>query len=173
MSRFKQSFFILLSAALAAVFLSLPLFAAAAPHQLATSPLGERWFAILIDNEQVGFYHQQVSPLAEGGYRIEGDGSVRMKIMGFTKESSSREIYQVTPNLALKTVEVEQTINGSKSRLSGKMISGGLQVKREADGKSSIKTLKVKSDLFPGPTLNLVPLFKGTKSWENLAGVNL
>lgn len=168
MSRCKHSFFLLLSAALAAVFLSLPVFAAAAPYQLAAPPLGERWFAILIDNEQVGFYRQQTTALPEGGYRIEGDGSVRMKVMGFTKESSSREIYQVAPNLALKTVEVEQTINGSKSRLSGKMIPGGLQIIREANGKSSVKTLKVRSELFPGPTLNLLPLFKGTATGKTL-----
>ncbi len=167
MSRPKHSFRILLSAALAAVFLSLPAFAAA-PHQLTVPPLGERWFAILIDNEQVGFYRQLTTALPEGGYRIEGDGSVRMKVMGFTKESSTREIYQVTPGLALKTVEVEQTINGSKSRLSGKLISGGLQIRREADGKSSLKTLKAKSELFPGPTLNLIPLFKGTPSGKTL-----
>ena len=162
MSRFKRSFSLLLSAALAAIFLSLPIFATAAPYQLAAPPLGERWFAILIDNEQVGFYRQQITALQEGGYRIEGDGSVRMKVMGFTKESSSREIYQITPNLALKSVEVEQTINGSKSRLSGKMIPGGLQVRREADGKNSTKILKAKTDLFPGPVLNLIPFFKGT-----------
>lgn len=162
MSRFKRSVFFLLSAALAAVFLSLPAFAAAL-HQLTVPPLGERWFAILIDNEQVGFYRQLNTALPEGGYRIEGDGSVRMKVMGFTKESSSREIYQVGPNLVLKTLEVEQTINGSKSRLSGKMVPGGLQIKREADGKSSVKTLKAKSELFPGPALNLIALFKGTQ----------
>ena len=168
MSRFKQSVFFLLSAALVAVFLSLPAFAAAAAHQLTAPPLGERWFAILIDNEQVGFYRQLTKPLPEGGYRIEGDGSVRMKVMGFTKESSSREIYQVGPNLALKTLEVEQTINGSKSRLSGKMVPGGLQIKREADGKSNMKTLKAKAELFPGPVLNLIPLFKGTAPGKTL-----
>lgn len=168
MSRFKQSVFFLLSAALVAVFLSLPAFAVAAAHQLTAPPLGERWFAILIDNEQVGFYRQLTTPLPEGGYRIEGDGSVRMKVMGFTKESSSREIYQVGPNLALKSLEVEQTINGSKSRLSGKMVPGGLQIKREADGKSSVKTLKTKSELFPGPALNLIPLFKGTAPGKTL-----
>lgn len=165
---FKRSFFHLLSAALAAVFLCLPVIASAAAYQLATPPLGERWFAILIDTEQVGFYRLLTTSLPEGGYRIEGDGSVRMKVMGFTKESSSREIYQVGPNLALKTVEVEQTINGSKSRLSGKMITGGLQIKREADGKSSLKTLKTKTELFPGPVLNLVPLFKATPAGKTL-----
>lgn len=88
--------------------------------------------------------------------------------MGFTKESSSREVYQVAPNLALKTVEVEQTINGSKSRLTGKTIPGGLQIKREADGKSNVKTLKAKAELFPGPVLNLIPLFKGTPTGKTL-----
>lgn len=167
MLRLKRSTFLLLWAALAAIFLSLPALAAT-PHLLAAPPLGERWFAILIDNEQVGFYRQQTTALSEGGYRIEADGSVRMKVMGFTKESSSREIYQIASNMALKTLEVEQTINGSKSRLSGKVIPGGLQVKREADGKSSTRTLKTKNELFPGPTLNLLPLFKGTAVGKTL-----
>lgn len=163
MSRPLLLLYHLLLAALAAVFLSLPAFAATAtsPYQLTTPPLGERWFAILMNNEQVGFYRQQISALPEGGYRFEGDGSVQMKIMGFTKESSSREIYLTGPNLALKSFKVEQTISGNKSHLSGNLIAGGIQVRREAEGKSTLRTLKTKSSLIPGPALNLVPFFKG------------
>jgi hypothetical protein len=163
MSRSFLLVYHLLLAALAAVFLSLPVFAAPAtlPYQLTAPPLGERWFAILMNNEQVGFYRQQISVVPEGGYRFEGDGSVQMKIMGFTKESSSREIYLTGPNLALKTFEVEQTISGNKSHLSGKLIAGGIQIRREADGKSTLRTLKSKTGLIPGPALNLVPFFKG------------
>lgn len=169
MSRFRPLLTILLTAALAAVFLSLPAFASTIiPPRLTAPPLGERWFAILIDNEQVGFYRQQIIALPEGGYRIEGDGSVRMKVMGFTKESSSREIYQIGPNLALKSLLVEQTISGSKSSLSGKLIPGGLQIRRDANGKSTVRVLKAKSDLIPGPVLNLMPFFKSASSGKPL-----
>ncbi len=169
MLRFRFFSFILLSAALAAVFLS-PVASASpvAPHKLSAPPLGERWFAILIDNEQVGFYRQQTTRLADGTYRLEGDGSVRMKVMGFTKESSSREIYLTSPNLALKAFEVEQTINGTKSRLTGKPVAGGLQIQRETNAKSSIRTVKVKGDLIPGPFLNLVPFFRPISSGKPL-----
>ena len=160
----------LLLVALAAIFLSLPAFAAPATsaYQLTSPPLGERWFAILVNNEQVGFYRQRISAPPEGGYRFEGDGSVQMKVMGFTKESSSREIYFTGPNLALRTFEIEQTIAGKKSRLSGKLIAGGIQVRRDSEGKSTLRTLKVKSDLIPGPALNLVPFFKGATTGKLL-----
>ncbi len=51
---------------------------------------------------------------------MEGDGSVRMKVMGFSKEASMRETYQVAKNLTLRSFDVEQTINGVSSRVSGR-----------------------------------------------------
>ncbi len=161
MSQAIALFLRLVSAALAAVFLCLPAMAASTPYHLTSLPLGEHWFAILVDNDQVGFYCEKVRVLPNGDYQVEGDGSVRMKIMGFTKQSSSREIYQVGPDLTLKTVTVEQTINGKKSRLSGSMAAGGLKLRREAGGKATVRLLKTKSSVIPGPLLNLVPLFRG------------
>ena len=157
-----QRMFIAILAALAAIlFVCSPGAALSGQYQLSTPPLGERWFGILIDQDLVGFYRQQTSQISGGGYRIEGDGSVRMKVMGFSKESNVREVYQTTPGLALRSFEIEQTINGAKSRLTGKTVSGGLQVKREADGTTSTRLLKFKGELIPGPLLNLVPFFKG------------
>jgi transglutaminase-like putative cysteine protease len=151
------------AAALAAVFISLPLPAAAADIvKISSPPLEERWFSILIDDEQVGFYRQALFRLpAHTGYRIEANGSVRMKIMGFTKESSSRESYRIGTDLALKEFEVEQTINGNRTQLQGALGPGGLQIRRTADGKTTQRLLKLKGKLFPGPALNLVPLFRG------------
>lgn len=152
-----------ITAALAAVLISLP-FPAAATHivKISSPPLEEHWFSILIDDEQVGFYRQTTTRLPEqSGYRIEGSGSVRMKIMGFTKESSSRESYRIGNDLALKEFEVEQTINGSISQLQGALVTGGLLVRRTTDGKTTQRLLKVKGTLVPGPVLNLVPLFRG------------
>lgn len=169
MSPRHKIFRTLFSAALAAVFVCLStLSSAAPPYQLTTPPLGEQWFAILMDDEQVGFYRQQFSALPGGGYRIEGDGSVRMKVMGFTKESSSREIYQTSSTLALKNFEVEQNINGAKSTITGKVTNTGLQIQRETNGKNTQRTLKLKGELFPGPALNLLPLFKGTATGKQL-----
>lgn len=151
------------AAALAAVLISLPLpVRAVEAIRISVPPLEERWFSIQVDNEQVGFYRQTTTKLPAGdGYRIEGSGSVRMKIMGFTKESSSRERYRIGTNLALKELEVEQTINGGTSQLHGLIVPGGLQVRRTADGKTTQRMIKIKGDLVPGPALNLVPLLKG------------
>ena len=114
----------------------------------------------MVDNDQVGFYRQLTTALPEGGFRIEGNGSVRMRVMGFTKQATSREVYQLGPGLALQSLEVEQSINGSLSRLTGKQVNGGLLIRRTVDGKSRDRLLKVKGAVIPGPALNLYPLMK-------------
>ncbi len=119
----------------------------------------ERWFGIYVDNERVGFYHQEVIELPDG-YRFEGDGSVRMKVMGFSKEASMRESYQVAKNLTLRSFDVEQTVNGVSSRVSGKVSDTRLKVKNKNNGKTSEKIFRFKGDLFPGPALNVFPLMR-------------
>lgn len=134
--------------------------ALAAPFKKLEKPsLSERWFGIYVDNERVGFYRQKVTELADG-YRFEGDGSVRMKVMGFSKEASMRESYQVAKNLNLRSFDVEQTVNGVPSRVSGKVNDSRLKVKSENNGKSTEKTFKFKGELFPGPVLNIFPLMR-------------
>ena len=71
-----------------------------------------------------------------------------------------REIYQVSKNLTLRSFDVEQTINGASSRVSGKVADGRLKVKSDTNGKISEKQLKFKGDLFPGPALNIFPLMR-------------
>ena len=150
----------LLAAATTAAILLFAVGAFAAPL-ISTPPTEERWFGILVDGEQVGFYRQTISPHPDGaGYRIEADGRVRMKVMGFSKESTTREIYHVTPAMALKSFEVTQTIDGVSSRLTGKAIDGGLRVKRESAGKHYERVLKAKGEVIPGPVLNMVPLMR-------------
>jgi len=130
---------------------------AAAFKKLEKTPLGEQWFGIYVDNERVGFYRQKISEMADG-YRMEGDGSVRMKVMGFSKEASTRELYQVAKNLTLRSFEVEQTINGVSSRVSGRAGDGVLRVKNESNGRITEKVLKFRGELYPGPALNIFPL---------------
>jgi hypothetical protein len=134
--------------------------ASAAPSKkLDKPPLTEQWFGIYVDNERVGFYRQKISEIADG-YRMEGDGSVRMKVMGFTREVSMREAYQVNKNLTLRAFDVEQAVNGVSSRVSGRSGDGTLRVKSESNGKTSEKQLKFRGELFPGPALNIFPLMR-------------
>lgn len=150
-----------MAAALSAVFLCLlTAFPVSAAPPVLTPPTGERWFGILVDNDYVGFYRQRTARLPDGGYRVEGDSSVRMKVMGFTKEATSREVYTTNSGLALRSLEVEQTIGGTRSKLTGKPVSGGLHVRRELDGKVTEKILKAKGDIIPGPFLNIYPLMR-------------
>ncbi|MGD0585549.1 MAG: transglutaminase-like domain-containing protein [Oryzomonas sp.] len=132
--------------------------AAAAPFKkLDKPPLSERWFGIYVDKERVGFYRQVISETPDG-YRMEGDGSVRIKIMGFAKESAMRETYQVAKDLSMRSFEVEQTINGTASRLSGKVANNIIRIKSVANGKTTEKQFKYKGEVYPGPALNLYPL---------------
>ena len=152
----------ILAAVLTAAFLCLqPLHPASAAPLVSAPPLGERWFAILMAEEQVGFYRQRTTALPEGGFQIEGSGSVRMQVMGFSKEASSREVYRLGPTSALQTVEVEQTINGQHTRLTGKVVTDGLLLQQVMRGQTSKRLLKFKGPLLPGPLLNLYPLLKG------------
>lgn len=134
--------------------------ALAAPFaKIDAPPLSERWFGIYVNSERVGFYRQRIDK-SEDGYRMEGNGSVRMKVMSFSKEASMRETYLVSKNLSLRAFDVEQTINGSSSHVSGKVSGGAIHIKSEADGKSTDKTLKFKGEVYPGPALNLYPLLR-------------
>jgi hypothetical protein len=132
---------------------------AAPPRKLDRPPISERWFGIYVDNERVGFYRQNISESPEG-YRMDGYGSVRMKVMGFSKEASTRETYLVSKNLSLRSFDVEQTINGLPSHVSGKTGDGIIRLKSEANGKTAEKLLKFKGDVFPGPALNIYPLMR-------------
>lgn len=133
---------------------------AAQVAKLNKPPLSERWFGIYVDNQRVGFYHQRIAE-TDDGYRMEGDGSVRLKVMGFSKEASSREIYQVGKGLNLRSFEIEQNINGVFSRLSGKAGGSLLRVRSESNGKRKETTYRVRGDVYPGPALNLYPLMQG------------
>lgn len=132
----------------------------AAPFgRIEAPPLSERWFGIYLNSERVGFYRQRIEK-TEDGYRMEGEGSVRMKVMSFSKEASMRETYLVTRNLALRSFDVDQTLNGTSSRVSGKVSGSAIHIKSETGGKTTEKMLKFKGEVYPGPALNLYPLMK-------------
>ncbi|NTV47763.1 MAG: transglutaminase domain-containing protein, partial [Chlorobiales bacterium] len=126
-------------------------------------PISERWFGIYVNSERVGFYRQRIDK-SEEGYRIEGSGSVRMKVMSFSKEASMRETYLVSKNLALRSFDVEQTVNGTSSHLSGKVSGSAVYIKSETNGKTNDKVLKFKGEVYPGPALNIYPLMRGVSA---------
>lgn len=133
----------------------------AAPFsKLDKPPLSERWFGIYVDNERSGFYHQTISETAEG-YRMEGDGSVHIRVMGFSKESTTREVYQVGKGLALRSFEVEQKVNGAQTRLTGTASDSVMRIRIENNGKVTNKQFRLRGEVFPGPAFNLYPLMRG------------
>lgn len=132
--------------------------ALAAPFGKIDAPqLSERWFGIYVNSERVGFYRQRIDKSGDG-YRMEGNGSVRMKVMSFSKEASMRETYLVSKNLALRSFDVEQTVNGTSSHISGKVSGSAIHIKNDVKGKTIDKILRFKGEVYPGPSLNFYPL---------------
>lgn len=161
----KRSFFSFILSIISIILLSITLnnlSPSTAFAKLSAAPDKEQWFGIYVDNERVGFYRQKLSA-ASDGYTIEASGSVKMKIMGFSKEASMRESYTVTKSLGLKTFDVNQTISGSTSRVSGKVSEGAVHAIIEEKGVKKDKTIKIKGEIFPGAVLNILPLMRETK----------
>lgn len=135
--------------------------AAAAPFgKIDTPPLSERWFGVYVNSQQVGFYQQKIEKIPDG-YRLEGSGTVKMKVMNFAKEASSRESYLVSNKLALRSFDVEKSVNGSFSHLSGKVSGSSMHIKCEANGKTTNKILKLKGEVYPASSLNLYAAMRG------------
>jgi len=128
--------------------------------KLSKAPLSERWFGIYVDNERAGFYRQTVTETPEG-YRMEGNSSVRIKVMGFSKESTMREVYFVGKGLALRSFDIEENVNGEVTRLIGMASDSVLRMRSEHNGKATGKQIKLKGELIPGPGLNLYPMMRG------------
>ncbi len=139
----------------------LPIIASAAPiPRLQAPPLGERWFSISMNDERVGFAHTSVLETA-AGYELFSEGSVKLKVMGVSRQSSAREKYQVGKDLALKSFLVEQTIDGRPMRLTGEVSGKTASVVIETEGTRKTKSLKVKNKLLPPPALNFYPPMQG------------
>ena len=150
-------------ALLALIVLSCALPAQAAPASVilvTAPPLGERWFSIVMNGERTGFAVLKIVPVADG-YEIESSGSVKMLVLGFSREAASREHYRVNRDLSLRSFTVEEILDGSRMQLSGEVSARGVRVTVERGGKKEEKFLKVKVPLFPPPVLNLYPLMKG------------
>jgi hypothetical protein len=146
---------------IAVVSLLLPAGAFAGPAlKLEAPPLGERWYCISMQGDRVGFAHTTISA-NKGGYEISSIGSVKMLVLGFSREAASRETYLVGRDLSLRSFSVEQTIDGSPMHLTGEVGTGGVSVTIEAAGKTRKKKLKSSGKIYPPAVLNLYPLMRG------------
>jgi transglutaminase-like putative cysteine protease len=124
-------------------------------------PLGEHWFSISLDGERTGFASLAIAPAEAGGYLVSGEGSVKMLVLGVSREASSREQYRVNQDGSLRTLAVEQTIDGSPMKVIGEVTADTIRVMVETGGKKKEKLLKCKGPVYPAPLLNLYPLLHG------------
>jgi hypothetical protein len=148
-----------LTALLLALFFALQV--GATPYPPVTAPpLGERWFSISLNDERTGFAHQTISKRPDG-YEISVDSSVKMTVLGFSREAAIRESYLVTPGLSLISFSVELTLDGSSMKLAGKAVPEGVSMTSENAGKKKTTLLKAKGAVYPAAALNIYPLMKG------------
>lgn len=143
-----------------------PLRAFAAIPRLASPPEGERWFSILMDGERVGFGHLTIARSGDG-YRIESEGGVKLRVMGFSREATSRETYLVGSDLALKSFSAESRIDNSPLSVTGEVTAKGIRTTVLSGGKKKERTVKAKGAVYPGPVLNIYPLMQGTAAGKS------
>lgn len=127
---------------------------------LGAPPLGEKWFSITMNGERVGFARTEVRKTADG-YRIDTDGSAKMLVLGFSREASAREQYELNRDLSIKSFTVQQTIDKSFMSISGTVTGRTVRATIETKGGKSEKTLKGKGAIYPPPVVNLIPLMQG------------
>ncbi len=128
---------------------------------LTTLPTGERWFSVSLNDERRGFAYLKIAT-ALGGYEVVSEGSVRMVVLGFTRQAASRERYLINRDLSLRSFDVEELIAGRSLRLTGEVTAKGIRVVTEESGGSrKEKLLRAKGAVYPPPVLNLYPLVKG------------
>jgi transglutaminase-like putative cysteine protease len=138
-----------------------PLISLAGPIlRLSAPPLGERWYSVSMNDARVGFAHLKISETGSG-YEIFSEGSVKMVVLGFSREAVTRETYLVDRDLSLRSFTVEQTIDGSPMILRGNVSGKGVKLVTESAGNRQEKTLKLKGKLLPPPALNLYPPMQG------------
>lgn len=135
--------------------------AAPALPQVTSLPIGERWFAVSLNDERRGFGYLKIAATPTG-YEVVSEGSVRMVVLGFTRQAASRERFLVNRDLSLKSFVAEEIIDGRPVRLTGEVTAKGVRVVTEApEGSRKEKLLRTKGAIFPPPLLNLYPLVKG------------
>lgn len=127
---------------------------------LASPPLGERWFSIAMNDERTGFGFVRVVPHPKG-YEIFTEGSVKMLVLGFSREAASRERYLVNKDLSLRSFDVEQILDGSAMKVSGERTAKGIKVVVESKGNRKERLLKASGGVYPSAVVNLYPLMKG------------
>ncbi|WP_157698813.1 transglutaminase-like domain-containing protein [Geobacter sp. DSM 9736] len=127
---------------------------------LTAPPLGERWFGISMNGEKTGFAYLNVTTHPQG-YEIVSEGSVRMTVLGFSREASGRERYIVGKDLSLRSFALEQTIDGTTMRLRGEAVPKGINVVVETKGNRKERLLRAEGAVFPPPAVNIYPLLSG------------
>lgn len=127
---------------------------------LASPPLGERWFSINMNDERVGFAHLEIRK-TDDGYSISSEGSAKMLVLGFSREASSHERYELNRDLSLKSFSVDQTIDKSTMNVKGVVNSRMVKISIETAKGKSEKSLKTKGVVYPPPAVNLIPLMQG------------
>lgn len=123
-------------------------------------PLGERWFSISMNDDRAGFARQTIAKHADG-YQITVDSSVKITMLGFSREASIKESYLVKRDLTVRSFSFDQILDGSAKKVVGSVAPEGIRLTVENAGGIKHKTIKTKGPVYPPAAANLYPLAKG------------
>lgn len=133
---------------------------AASLPALTRPPLGDEWYLILLNNEKSGFLHLHTEKSGDG-YTFTSESSVKITVLGFSREAASRETYTVNRDLTLKSFVVEETLDRSPMTLEGAATPQGIKVVVKKAGERNEKLLRSKAPVYPSAAINLYPLMHG------------
>jgi hypothetical protein len=131
--------------------------------RISKPPLGERWFIISKNKDQSGYNRIDIRDNGNG-YDITVESGTKFSVLGFKRECSSSERYQVNRDLTLKYFEVEEQINGKAMKLKGEVGPEGVKVSIISDSGTKEKLLKVKEPVYPPPAINIYPLMSSAEA---------
>ncbi|MCL2760817.1 MAG: transglutaminase-like domain-containing protein [Desulfuromonadales bacterium] len=119
--------------------------------------VGEAWYLIKMNDQPVGFVKQEVKSIPDG-YITTVQSGVQLKIMGTSRNSSSKEVYIVNNDLTLRKFHADMTIDGNKMKISGEKVPNGINMVVEIATGRKEKLLKTKEPVYPPTVVNVLPL---------------
>ena len=122
----------------------------------------ESWYGVSFKSRKIGFAHFKLEP-AEGEdlFKIESETLIRLKLLGFKKEISSREHYYIHPDLSLKSFTCEVDLGGSRRRVEGKVEARRLKVDIETENTQETQSIDLTEVIYPGVAMYFYPVLKG------------
>ena len=128
----------------------------------------EEWLAVSFLGAKIGYVHTVIQELKGGGYLLETRAVMKLKVAGEIQITSLSEEASFDEKMGLKGFFFRQAIGGQGLEITGRPVSGGLQLRtRPTGGEEKITMLKGEGPIYPISSLGLVILRRGVEEGQN------